>query len=231
MKPTNCPNPIKSKAFFNPKINQLVPIACRMWTCPSCGPAKAYRLGHLASLTGPERWVTLTRASDCVRGAYEGLRKLSRMLRRHGYRWEYLAVPERHQNGSYHLHLLQKGSFIPVRELSVLSDRAGMGRVVWIERIKYSADGETDVPKYLVKYMTKEAASHPPNVNRYAQSRGFWPGGKKSFEKLAWGSSNSDWRIVHLGSTEIRGDDDTVLWMSGLKGGDLNGEENWDSVL
>ncbi len=140
------------------------------------------------------------------------------MLRRRGYIWEYLAVPERHENGFYHLHLLQKGSFVPQGELSRLADRAGMGRVVWIQGIRYAEDGSSGAAKYLVKYMTKDPGQFPPNVNRYAQSRGFWPGGRQYFEKLTWGTSKSSWRMVHLGSTEIRGEDGTVLWRSALKG-------------
>lgn len=221
MKPTSCPTPIKSKAFLNKKTNQLLPIACRRWTCPVCGLAKAHRLGLLAGLNWPERFVTLSAASDSVRGAYEALRRLSRLLRKRGYTWEYLAVPERHQNGRYHLHLLQKGSFIPQRELSNLAERAGMGRVVWIERIKTPDHGMNAAPKYLVKYMTKDPEKHPPNVNRYAQSRGFWgDGGRKVFERQVWGSAKTEWEMVHLGSTEIRGEDGSILWMGGTKGGD-----------
>jgi hypothetical protein len=216
MKPTSCPTPIRSKAFLNKKINQLLPIACRRWTCPVCGPAKAHRLGHLAGLNGPERFITLSAASDSVRGAYEALRRLSRLLRRRGYIWEYLAVPERHQNGLYHLHLLQKGSFVPQKVLSQMAERSGMGRVVWIERIKGSEHGVNAAPKYLVKYMTKDPHHHPPNVNRYAQSRGFWgEGGRGAFERKAWGSSNTDWEMVHLGSAEIRGEGGSILWMVG----------------
>lgn len=183
-----------------------------------CGPARSFRLGHLASAAKPERWITLTAVSEDVRGAYEALRRLSRLLRKRGYTWEYLAVPERHKNGSYHLHLLQKGSFVPQRELSQLAERAGMGRVCWIKAID-QAGGMEATPKYLVKYMTKDPEQHPANVNRYAQSQGFWPGGRKSFEQSTWGSSKGEWAMVHLGSSEIRGDDGAVLWMGSSNGG------------
>lgn len=185
-----------------------------------CGPARAYRLGLLVAENYPERFVTLSRVSLDVREAYKALRRLSRLIRRRGYTWEYLAVPERHKNGSWHLHLLQKGSSIPVRELSALAEKAGMGRVVWINAVQYTEEGVSKAPKYLVKYMTKDAEKFPPNVNRYAQSRGFWPGGRKNYERLVWGPSNADWDLVALGSAEIRGDDGSILWRSSLKGGD-----------
>lgn len=184
-----------------------------------CGPAKSWRLGDLAALAAPERWITLSRTSEDVRGAYEALRRLSRLLRRRGRGWEYLAVPELHENGTYHLHLLQKGSYIPQAELSQLAEQAGMGRVVWIRSIEKMGEDRQSVAKYLVKYMTKDPDKHPPNVNRYAQSRGFWPGGRKAFEERWVRSSSDDWGVVHLGSAEISGDDGSVLWM-GSRGSD-----------
>lgn len=186
-----------------------------------CGPARAWRLGDLAALAKPERFVTLSAAGTDVRGAYEALRRLSRLLRKRGYAWEYLAVPERHQNGTYHLHLLQKGSFVPQAELSQLAERAGMGRVVWIRAIRDQGDGLASSAKYLVKYMTKDPEKHPRNVNRYAQSQGFWPGGRKAFEsRWTRAAAAGEWKMVHLGSAEIAGDDGTILWMGGTKGVD-----------
>ena len=173
-------------------------------------------MGRLASLAEPERWITLTRVSEDVRGAYKALTRLSRLVRGRGYTWEYLAVPERHKNGTYHLHLLQRGSFVRQRELSQLAERAGMGRVCWIKAID-QAEGELEsVAKYLVKYMTKDPEKHPPNVKRFSQSQGFWPGGSKErFEAgfFSAGGPGGDWSFVHLGSAGIAGEDGTILWM------------------
>ncbi len=220
MRASKCPSPVFGKALMNAKTNDLLPLPCGRWTCPCCGPAKSWRLGSLAAATGPERWITLTRVSEDVRGAYKRLTELSRLLRRRGYTWEYLAVPERHKNGTYHLHLLQKGSYIPQRVLSQLAERAGMGRWVWIKAIpQEDPQNAQKVAKYLVKYMTKDPEKLPPGVNRYSQSRGFWGmGGKTAFEARAF-SSGGDWGVVHLGSREIVGDDGTNLWF-GSKGSD-----------
>jgi hypothetical protein len=219
MKPTNCPNPVHAKALLNTRTNDLLPLPCRRWTCPICGPARSWRLGTLAAHAWPERWITLTKTSEDVTGSYKALSRLCRSLRRRSYGFEYLAVPERHKNGWFHLHLLQKGSFIPQRELSYLSERSGMGRICHIEALDIE-DNMNSVAKYLVKYMTKDPEAFPKGVNRYAQSRGFWGmGGKAAFEAMMFPKRGSgEWSVVHLGSAEIHGDDGTTLWMGGTRG-------------
>jgi hypothetical protein len=161
----------------------------------------------------------LSNTSEDVTGAYKALSRLCKSLRRRGYTFEYLAVPERHKNGRYHLHILQRGSFVPQRELSMLAERAGMGRYVWITNIDVG-DSMNSVAKYLVKYMTKDPEAFPKGVNRYAQSRGFWGmGGKAAFEATMFPKRGSgEWSVVHLGSAEIHGDDGTTLWMGGTRG-------------
>lgn len=150
-----------------------------------CGPAKAHRLGLLAAAADPQRFVTLTRAAAEPSEALRRLKIVSQALRRAGKGWEYLAVPERHQNGFWHLHLLQRGDFIPVRELSGRAESAGMGRVVWIERVQ---GGPHAVAAYLVKYLTKDAGDdRPPGARRYTTSRSWWPGGKAAVEARVFG--------------------------------------------
>lgn len=201
--------------------NELLPLPCGRWKCPVCGPAKAWRLGELVAFSGAERWITLSKASEDVREAYKRLSQLARSLRRRGYRFEYLAVPERHKNGSWHFHLLQKGSFIPQRELSMLSARAGMGKIVHIKRIE--AENPTDLQKvsrYLVKYMVKDGENFPPNVRRFSNSQGFWGiGGRAALEASRFPKpDDSPWSVVHLGSAEIRGEDGAILWHGSTPG-------------
>lgn len=179
---------------------------CGRWSCSVCGPAKRWRLGRLAVVAEPERWVTLSKAGTTPREAFRRLTTLSQALRRRGYRWEYLAVPERHQNGSWHLHLLQRGDYIPQRELSERAESAGMGKVTWIEAVK----GPNHVAAYLVKYMSKEDV--PPGTRRFSTSQKFWPGGREACERKAFGEGDGSWRAVLLGSKEIRADDGTLLW-------------------
>ena len=131
---------------------------------------------------------------------YTALKTLSKALRRYGYTWEYLAVPEPYPNGLgfWHLHLLQKGSYIPQGELSERAESAGMGSYVWIEAVKGDAQR---VGKYLVKYMTKAETLRPPGARRYKSSRKFWhPDGYKAFEQLHKRVFVSDWSPRYMPS-------------------------------
>lgn len=198
---TNCPNPVRGRAFFNPVTGELRAIPCGSWRCPVCAPAKAYRLGLVAAHAYPERFITLSRVSDDLTGALRRLQTLTQSLRRAGHTFEYLAVPEPHKNLSWHLHLLQRGSFVPQRELSWRAASAGMGSVVWISAVREPEH----VARYLVKYMTKgDPDSFPKGARRYRTTRQFYPGGKAEAERRAFGpSADSDsvhrWSIMRTG--------------------------------
>jgi hypothetical protein len=195
---TNCPNPVPGRGFVNLETGEARAMPCDKWGCRVCGRAKAYRLGLTAAAAEPERFITLSRAGTTSSQALSRLRTLSQSLRRSGKGWEYLAAVERHRNGFWHLHVLARGSYIPQPELSRRASAAGMGSVVWIERIK--GDREK-VAAYLVKYLAKEMADLPPRTRRYATSRGFWPGGKAEVERKAFGrgantSSGERWAVL-----------------------------------
>lgn len=183
-RPTTCPNPVRGRGFVNLATGEARHIPCDRWDCKVCGRAKAYRLGLTAAAADPERFVTLSRAGNTSTEALRRLRTLSQAIRRTGKGWEYLAAVERHRNGFWHLHLLQRGSYIPQRELSRRAASAGMGSVVFVQKIE---GGQERVAAYLVKYLAKEMKDLPKGTRRYAASRGFWPGGKAAVELRAFG--------------------------------------------
>jgi hypothetical protein len=165
---------------------------CDLWTCPSCGPSKVHKLAQLASAAEPKRFVTLSKVGEDLRTSYERLKTLSKALRRAGMAWEYLGVPERHRNGFWHFHLLQRGDYIPQRVLSERAESAGMGRVVHIRRI----EGDRQAVAYLVKYMSKQEPSPGlKHTKRYVTSRGFWPGGRAAVQLKAFGPRSGGWTV------------------------------------
>ncbi len=194
-----CPRPVTGRVLVNDQTSDVLPLACNTWGCSVCGPAKAHRLGVLAAAAGPERFITLSKVGPNLEAVHERLKTLSKALRRSGMGWEYLAVPERHKNGSWHLHLLQKGSYIPQRQLSRRAASSGMGRVVHIQRV--GTEG-LEVPKYLCKYLTKDALAEELRESkfrkRFRTSRGFWPGGLREHSAAVWGSS-SPWSVQRVG--------------------------------
>ncbi len=187
---------------------------CGRWSCSVCGASKRWRLAKLAVVARPERWVTLSKSGNTPKEAYRRLTTLSQSIRRSGKAWEYLAAPERHRNGSWHLHLLQRGDYIPQGELSSRAESAGMGKVTWIQRVK----GPDHVAAYLVKYMSKSDPDMPSGTRRFSTSRKFWPGGRKACEIEAFGESDASWSAVLLGSSEITSEDGTKLWLGSSPG-------------
>lgn len=179
------------------RTGDILPLPCKTWGCPTCGPAKAHRLGLLAAAAEPERFITLSKVGPDLETVYRRLQTLSQSLRRAGYGWEYLTVPEVHRNGFWHLHLLHRGDFIPQKVLSARADSAGMGYVVDIRKIH----GAGEVPKYLCKYLTKQTLSarisRSKTSKRYRTSRGFWPGGRAAVEDRAFGPRTSSSWSVH----------------------------------
>lgn len=197
---TSCPRPVADRVLRDDRTGTLLPLPCGTWGCRVCGPAKAHRLGRLAAGAEPQRFVTLSRVGPDLETVHRRLQTLSQALRRSGYGWEYLSVPEVHQNGFWHLHLLQRGDFIPQRILSQRAESAGMGYVVDIRRIR----GGAEVPQYLCKYLTKQALSAEIGASktrkRYRTSRGFWPGGRAAVEAKVFGPSRSSWSIESIGN-------------------------------
>ena len=101
-------------------------------------------------------------------------------LRRQGYTFEYCMTFERHKNGKSHIHMLQKGDYIPQKFLSecLRSATHGQSYVVHIARCKPGTAG------YVTKYCTKVLATSEvgsradgtqARVNRVRYSKHFFP--------------------------------------------------------
>jgi len=99
---------------------KLVPLTCDRWDCPRCGPRKAKRwLAKLLSAR-PTRHIVVTcrpgAAPDPDTAATLLKRTWSRFVdnwRRKGRTCEYAWVLQWQKNGWPHLHILQRGSYIP----------------------------------------------------------------------------------------------------------------------
>jgi len=121
--------------------------------------------------------------------------------------WVWTVEPNPAGTG-HHVHAEQRGAFVPVRQLSRLARREGMGQVVDIRRIRMGVDVSS---RYLVKlaadaYGTKLARGDMEQLGAYLRanggrqmvhaSRGFWRGqdgrvlsGVGEARKLAQGPS------------------------------------------
>jgi len=159
----------------------IVPTRCKHWACPTCGPILARYWSERISKAMPERFITLT--ADRARwptpeAAYTAMKKalpkLVRYLRSRGIEFEYVAVWELHESGWPHLHLCQKGSFVPQKLLSRAWDFLDIGPIVDIRTVVTKRGVAAYVAKYMAKSMAKTAATF--RITKIVQcSRRFFP--------------------------------------------------------
>jgi len=159
----------------------LVPMRCRSWRCPRCAPSLRVKWSGAVAKARPERFITLT--CDTKRfpnpdAAYEHLAKafprFVAKLRKAGISFEYFAVWEPTEAGWPHIHIAQRGSYVPKKLMDSVWDRLGCGTISDISAIR--SPGQT--ARYITKYMTKceEGAEFIPWRHRILQySRRFFP--------------------------------------------------------
>lgn len=189
--------------FYNSGTKQVIPARCKKWSCFACAQINYYKVDWLLSQGEPERFITLSRAGDSPTRISLNLKHLVQALRRKGYEFEYAAVIELHRNGQAHIHLLQRGDFIPQRILSKLwrksTSKGYQGAGSHIVDIR-SIENNQNVKGYILKYLKKswEADKHDPKswaalqdkypgLNHYRMSNNWLPGRPARSE---------DWQLI-----------------------------------
>lgn len=118
---------------------------CKAYRCAYCGPRKLKYLELCLCAAMPERFLTLTLAPEDPTQRRKQVAWLMQSVRRGGRRCELAWCTERNPKGTgFHIHALQKGDFIPQRELQA---KWG-GRRVDIRQVKSVGSG---VQSYMLK--------------------------------------------------------------------------------
>lgn len=145
----------------------IVPIRCKNWRCPTCGPILSRLWSRRIAEARPQRFMTLTCDPALHKGpqdAYEGMKAalpiLIRTLRAGGVNIEYAATWELHASGYPHLHLLTKGDYIPDGWLSSVWGKLQMGSIVDIRKV----DDVKGAACYVAKYVAKALAAAKATV-------------------------------------------------------------------
>lgn len=172
---------------------------CKRWTCEECMPIRLAQLQVLAECGRPLRFITLTsrygstataaQAAQELRTAWQRIVQIYN--RRHGKNAvQYLAVFEATEKGWPHLHILQRGPYMPVRELSsIMRERTG-SPIVHIRRVR----GEREAAYYIAKYVSKGPTR--------------WQGCKRYWRSMRWALSNAKpWvrPVADIGKWSIAG--------------------------
>lgn len=170
--------------FVNCTTHRPVPARCKSWQCSYCAPLNAFKVGLIAETGKPERFITLTRAPGEKGALTIAFAHTVQALRRKGFAFEYMAVPELHKNGLPHLHILQRGDFIPQSVISDVWEVAtrnwfhGQGSFICdIRKVEKSEDAISYVTKYLTKGVGDKSkkgwqalAARYPGMRHYRKS-------------------------------------------------------------
>jgi hypothetical protein len=145
----------------SPDAIVVVPARCKTWSCPRCGPILANLWSQRIAHARPERFITLTCQKDRFPQPYlaydamkAALPQLVRILRAKIGRFEYCAIWETHESGWPHLHLVQRGVYIPAKFLKQTWENLGIGYNCDIRSVTTTKGAA----RYASKYMTKTIA-------------------------------------------------------------------------
>lgn len=136
----------------------IVPFFCKSWKCKPCAVRLTERWRARIHLAHPERFITLTwdvrNEQDPVE-AYSTMKeqfpKLVRLIRKRFGQFEYVLIWEWTLRGYPHIHILQKGCYLPQKWLSKAWSHLGCGEVVFIKDVSSAKH----INKYITKYLTK----------------------------------------------------------------------------
>lgn len=209
---------------------ETAPFRCGSWNCYCC----AHRMRHnfieeLERLVHerPElrRFLTLTldpeTAPDETAEQHEYLTERFNALRTSlNDRYDglsYIWVREEGENDNPHLHLIVD-RYLPQDELSHLSERAGLGRVVNIKRVEARS-----MAKYLTKYLTKGSmANLPKGARRYGSSADI-------DLSVRGGDGEGDWSLM-MDDYVTRGPEGEPLRRP-VERGDLVAQRKWEGPV
>ena len=146
----------------------VVPMKCKSWRCPTCGPMLARFWANRIVGARPKRFLTLTadpKIHVTPQSMYVAMKaaipRLIRLLRLRRIRIQYVLVWELHKNGFPHCHLLQKGDYIPKELLKSLWLHLGMGCQTDIRVVREVKEAAF----YVAKYVTKAVAALATDVH------------------------------------------------------------------
>lgn len=137
----------------------MIPMFCHRWTCPRCRKHKANKYRAVAYRGSPERFITLTvkhvegqSSREVCEQMKKAFRKLVQKIRKELGKFEYFLVWELTKKGTPHIHLLQRGCYVPKSWLSKAWCELTGSYIVSLRFIKSASQ----VYQYISKYMGKE---------------------------------------------------------------------------
>jgi hypothetical protein len=105
----------------------IAPLRCNSWGCLRCSARMTTIWANRVGAAAPERMVTFTNIGETREEINLGLQHIIRRLRKENYTFEYWGVVELHKSRKPHMHLLQRGGYIPKSSLQWAVRSEGWG--------------------------------------------------------------------------------------------------------
>lgn len=165
-----------------------IKMTCRSWSCDSCAKDRARSLVAEVKEGMPQRFITLTVNPNWFDSPEDRARRLIaawRLIRRRFLKmhpnavFEFMAIFERTKKGEPHLHIAQRGAYVPQKWLSAqLAELIGAP----IVDIRYIRDMKK-VAMYVAKYVSKDPFKFG-TLKRYWRSLKYLKMSKAAARKL-----------------------------------------------
>lgn len=133
-----CPYNLQGWYFLNTTSGEVAPWRCGRNACDYCVQGNARRRARAIALAKPERALLLTQVGNEWQTIRDRLKKFRHLVAKRlevQFEWVYHVEPNPQGTG-HHVHAWQRGDFLPQDELVEAADSAGMGRVVFINKIR-----------------------------------------------------------------------------------------------
>ncbi len=148
--------------FLNKETGDTFPATCGTWSCLPCARNNVRRVYGLIYAGKPERFITLSKAGLTKESLTRHYQILVQRIRQKGWRYQAVAVNEIHAIGDLHLHIAQRGDYIPhkwlkANWLEIIKDDYPNFKTVnaRIDRLDPSNSPSQALYSYMTKYMVK----------------------------------------------------------------------------
>lgn len=172
--------------------------ACKMWSCPECALKNVKRwiariidginkLGgdwYFATVTA-HKWWRCEKSLINLRSNWHKLRKrMVRMAKKMGIELHYVRVWEHHEDGSYHMHIINNVG-LNTKWLKDNASECGMGFMAHSDEIVNAGQAAGYVAKYMLKQSKEDTLHSFPKGARRIEASHNW---------VAWhDKKNEDW--------------------------------------
>lgn len=205
--------PLQGMRLFNFATGEVLAMDCKRWACVEHGPKLAWRWRTRVSMVPWKLMLTLTLVPENQADARKAWQRVARWLRSKGMT-TYLRVMELGtEHGMRHWHVLVDLDYVAQAELSTQAVVAGLGRVVWVSKVK-SREGAT---YYLLGYVFKSlgvederqrgwrkltVSRNIPNWDKVVSARHDIPANSSSDHWMVTGWDSGDVRVEPAGPLE-----------------------------